>query len=78
MSMSLENHELLVKVGTFLKNRRQELGMSVNDLCEDTGFTPGAVRMAERGLYNITVERLDKHCGALDVALWQLFKEVTK
>lgn len=62
------NEQLLTQMGMRIKNRRKELGMTMDELAKKTGYSgKGALSHIEAGRKNISTERLKAIATALDV-----------
>jgi len=56
---------LLMKIGSTIRNRREELGMSQKALAEKVGTLQSEVSRVENGTANVTVLTLYKFCKVL-------------
>jgi len=50
-----------------IREHRLAAGMSIDELAELVGMSPGAVQRKETGLRNVTVDELEKFAAALNV-----------
>jgi transcriptional regulator with XRE-family HTH domain len=58
----LDKTDLLVKMGTRLRELRRSYGITIEDLAEQIMVTPGYLGLIERGKRGITAERLIYIC----------------
>ncbi|MFT5682395.1 MAG: XRE family aerobic/anaerobic benzoate catabolism transcriptional regulator [Myxococcota bacterium] len=65
---------LLDVIGTRLRERRLELGMTQAGVARDAGVSPRFLVQLEGGRGNISVNRLADVCSTLDLQLEQLFR----
>lgn len=59
-------------LGSQIRNRRRDVGMSVRDLAELAGFSPSYVSLLERGMVNPSVAAIKKVAACLDVSVASL------
>lgn len=60
-------------IGSFIRDRRKALGLTLTDLQERTGINNGNLSKIERGLQSLTNETMTALAGALNVTLAELF-----
>jgi XRE family aerobic/anaerobic benzoate catabolism transcriptional regulator len=65
---------LLQQIGTRLRGRRAELGLTQAALARVAGVSPRFLVQLEAGQGNISVQRLAEVCGALEIRLDHLFR----
>ena len=64
---------ILTSVGTELRKRRKEAGLTQVNLSEEAGYSPNVVGLIERGIYNPTVVMLDAITTRLGIHISELF-----
>lgn len=64
-------------LGERIRKKRTELNMSMKDLSERTGLTPGFISQIERELAEPSITSLRKIAEAFDVAMFHFFVEET-
>jgi transcriptional regulator with XRE-family HTH domain len=70
------DHDFAVELGNIIKNRRELLYLSQLDLAEASGFHRSYISDVERGARNLAVRNLRRICGALDLPLSVVLKQV--
>lgn len=63
------------RLGAYIRVRRQELGMSQEQLADSLGVTFQQIQKYEKGLNRIAASRLFDICVALDLSLLDLFEQ---
>lgn len=63
-------------IGQRLRERRRQLGIGLRELSAATGISLGLLSEIERGLSSPTVRNLQLLCGALEVTVSSLFRDV--
>ena len=58
-------HNLEQEIGTFIKKRRKELGMTLQQMADKTGLSTGYLSLMERGINSPTIDNLHKICRAI-------------
>jgi len=75
---SLDRYLRMQAIGTRIKQKREEAGLSQRELGERLGISSGAVGQWEIGRTPPTMENLDALCGVLDVSRdWLMTGEKT-
>ena len=64
-------------LGDVLRRKRQDEGRTLRQLAAEARISPGYLSEIERGQKEPSSELLAAICGALDVELSELFREVT-
>ncbi len=72
--MQYSAHMLLDVIGTRLRERRLELGLTQAEVARNAGVSPRFLVQLEGGKGNISVNRLADVCATLDLQLEQLFR----
>jgi len=67
-----------VSVGAVLRARREELGISQEELAERAGVDRSYISILERGLKSPTLETLEKICSALGTLPEQVIQQARK
>jgi len=67
--------DILVQFGKKVREERQKLHFSQEQLAEKAGLHRTYIGMIERAEKNITLENIHKICKALDFNLGTLFKD---
>lgn len=62
-------------VGSNIKTRRTQLGLTQNALAQALGVEIETISRYERGAVAPSFPQLEKLCAALDVQAWQLFSD---
>jgi len=58
-----------------LRERRERLGLSMNEVARRTGLAQQTVSFVERGMRMPTLDTLLRITGALDLDLWMVLRE---
>lgn len=66
--------EVLIKFGNKVREERQRLGISQEELASRAGVHRTYIGMIERAEKNITLENIKKICKALSLSLGSFFK----
>ncbi len=66
------------KLGTYIKARRTELGLSLRDLAQTTGLSATFLSSLERGRANPTLDSLRKVSNALSTSLLRMADDAPK
>jgi len=61
-----------------LRERREDLGLSMNEVARRTGLSQQTVSFVERGMRMPTLDTLLRISGALDLNLWELLRKASK
>jgi transcriptional regulator with XRE-family HTH domain len=61
-----------------LRERRESLGLSMNEVARRTGLAQQTVSFVERGMRMPTLDTLLRITGALDLELWKVLREAGK
>lgn len=61
-----------MSIGSQIRRRRKELGLSVRELAGSTGFSPSYVSLLERGLVNPSVAAIKKIAAELELPVGSL------
>jgi len=67
--------DIRARFGRAVRKRRQELGLSQEELADRAGIHRTYVGDVERGERNIALQNIEKLAKALDVPISTLFKE---
>ena len=70
--------ELLAKIGRRIKRRREDAGLTQEQLALKSGVSRNMLSKLENGNYNITALKLWSIARTLDVNVGQLFPKVKK
>ena len=70
--------DLLSNLGSVVKERRQELGFSQEELAERSGLHRTYITDIERGVRNITLKSATKVADALELSLTSIFAKVER
>ena len=60
------------RLGTEIKTRRTEMGLSLRDLASKTGLSPTFISSLERGIGNPTLDSMRKVANALNIPIFRL------
>lgn len=71
----LSNVQLNKKIGSNIRSKRKALNMSLNDLADLVGLTPGFLGLIERGHRGGSIESLIDIMGALNMDFNELIGE---
>lgn len=63
-------------VGHFIKKKRKEQNMTLQQLAEATGLSVGYLSLMERGLNSPTIANLHKVCRAIHTTMIELFSDI--
>jgi transcriptional regulator with XRE-family HTH domain len=63
------------RIGAALRQRREALEISQEDLAEQVQMHRTYYSSIERGLKNIRVETLERLCAALKTRMWEVIKD---
>lgn len=66
--------ELTVKLGQFVRKRRQDLGYTQQELADSTGFCRTYITDVELAGRNLSLENLHRLAMGLKLPLWRLIK----
>jgi transcriptional regulator with XRE-family HTH domain len=58
-------HEARTMIAGFFKSRREDLGLSLDDMAERTGFQPNTIRNMEEGRFWLSLKQYLIICAAL-------------
>lgn len=64
------------EIGTFIKKRRKELGMTLQQMADKTGLSTGYLSLMERGINSPTIDNLHKICRAIDTTMIELLSDI--
>lgn len=71
----MDDEDLLAQVGRRLRDRRHALDLTVKTLAETSGLSPRYVISAEHGEANLSLQKIQALCNALDMSLaWAVSK----
>ena len=73
MSAQPERADGMQDVGPALRSIRQERGLSLTTVADESGITKGFLSLAERGRTRVSVPVLLRICEVLDVSIGSLF-----
>lgn len=63
-----------MELGTFLSNRRKQLGLSLSDVGTAIGYTPQAIHRYEKGIVKIDLSLVERFCRVLNLSLSSFFR----
>lgn len=63
-----------MELGTFLSNRRKQLGLSLSDVGAALGYTPQAIHRYEKGIVKIDLSLVEHFCRVLNLSLSSFFR----
>lgn len=66
---------LPARIGAALRQRREALEISQEDLAEQVQMHRTYYSSIERGLKNIRIETLERLCAALETRMWEVIKD---
>jgi transcriptional regulator with XRE-family HTH domain len=78
MKYSKEIEHLLSHIGSELKRKREQLGLSQEELAERSGLHRTYITDIEQGKRNITLKSLFQLTKALQIPLGELFSSIQK
>lgn len=61
-----------------LRERRESLGLSMNEVARRTGLAQQTVSFIERGMRMPTLDTLLRIAAALDLDLWEVLREASR
>lgn len=61
-----------------IRERRENLGLSMNEVARRTGLAQQTVSFVERGMRMPTLDTLLRITGALDLDLWKVLRDAGK
>jgi len=61
-----------------LRERRESLGFSMNEVARRTGLSQQTISFVERGMRMPTLDTLLRIAGALELDLWEVLREAGK
>jgi transcriptional regulator with XRE-family HTH domain len=73
-----DGNTALIRIGTEIRRRRQQLGISQSLLANKAGVHINVVGRTERGKYNPTVMTLDAIAAALNTSMVDLLRRALK
>jgi transcriptional regulator with XRE-family HTH domain len=73
-----DGNTTLIRIGTEIRRRRQQLGISQSLLANKAGVHINVVGRTERGKYNPTVMTLDAIAAALNTSMVDLLRRALK
>ena len=73
LQLSNMKHEILIKFGKKVRERRAELDLSQEKLASRAGVHRTYIGMIERAEKNITLENIQKVCKALNLKIGDFF-----
>lgn len=68
------NTDILKKFGRIVRNERQKLGISQEELASRADVHRTYIGMVERGEKNITIKNIERICRALNISIHDIFK----
>ena len=63
-------------IGTFIKKRRKEMNMTLQQMADKTGLSAGYLSLLERGMNSPTIDNLHKICRAIDTTMIELLSDM--
>jgi transcriptional regulator with XRE-family HTH domain len=66
------------KTSRLLRERRESLGLSMNEVARRTGLAQQTVSFVERGMRMPTLDTLLRITAALEVDLWEVLREASR
>lgn len=63
------------RLGSAFRKRREALGFSQESFADEIGMHRTYYSAIERGEKNLQLDTLEKVCGGLNAAIWEVFKE---
>jgi transcriptional regulator with XRE-family HTH domain len=73
-----DRNTTVIRIGTEIKRRRQQMGISQSLLAAKAGVHLNVVGLTERGTYNPTVMTLDAIAAALNTSMVVLLRRALK
>ena len=67
---------MVQEIGIYIKKRRKELGMTLQQMAEKTGLSTGYLSLMERGINSPTIDNLHKICRAIDTTMIELLSDM--
>jgi transcriptional regulator with XRE-family HTH domain len=66
------------KTARLLRERRESLGLSMNEVARRTGLAQQTVSFIERGMRMPTLDTLLRIAAALDLDLWEVLRDASR
>ena len=70
------NQSILIKFGNIVRRERLKRNLSQEDLAVRVGVHRTYIGMIERAEKNITLKNIEKIASALNIKIYELFKEI--
>lgn len=64
----MKKEEILVVIGSLIKKRRKELGLTQEQLASNLGLKQSQIYYYEKGIYNIRIDLLFRFAEELEVS----------